>query len=313
MLVDLKIADVYDGFLFLAESARNPPSLQSHHHVELELNFVVRGAITYVIRGRRYTFQAGTILWIFPAQEHQLVNRSDDAQYYVAVFKPSLIKRACRTPAYEGLKLAGRGLKIVKHTQLDPESSDLIRKTMESIMQGSIDADILNREGGYGVNSSFAFEHRDPDGLNAGLQYILLLAWRSHTQGRAIGHPVPLHPCVKRALSLMAEADVDYDLTTLARKCGVSESYFSRTFQRQLGVTLTRYRNSLRLARFWQCYRQGSQKTVSEAVYEAGFGSYAQFYKVFVQHYGRGPRNSLIRGGRSDGLVDHPRLGDVSL
>ena len=28
-------------------------------------------------------------------------------------------------------------------------------------------------------------------------------------------------------------------------------------------------------------------------MYAAGFGSYAQFYKVFVQAYGRGPRASL--------------------
>lgn len=32
---------------------------------------------------------------------------------------------------------------------------------------------------------------------------------------------------------------------------------------------------------------------MSEAVYAAGFGSYAQFYKVFTQAYGRGPRACL--------------------
>src|SRR5687768_13889385 len=49
MLVRLKLRRIYDGFLYLAEAARNPPLLKSHHHVELELNLLVRGSITYVV------------------------------------------------------------------------------------------------------------------------------------------------------------------------------------------------------------------------------------------------------------------------
>ena len=53
MLVSLKIDPEYDGFLFLAESVRNPPILVSHRHLEVELNLVVNGEITYVLDGRR--------------------------------------------------------------------------------------------------------------------------------------------------------------------------------------------------------------------------------------------------------------------
>ncbi len=103
MLADLKLSPVYDGFLFLAESARNPPSLRSHHHAELELNLVVRGTITYVTGSGRFTFGPRSLLWMFPAQEHQLVDRSNDAENYVAVFKPSLIEHACHSKPYQGL------------------------------------------------------------------------------------------------------------------------------------------------------------------------------------------------------------------
>ena len=60
MLENLKLRKGYDGFLFLAESARNPPKIKSHHHVELELNLVVRENITYVVSGHRFTFQSRT-------------------------------------------------------------------------------------------------------------------------------------------------------------------------------------------------------------------------------------------------------------
>jgi len=292
MLVDLKLGEGYDGFLFLAEAVRNPPILESHHHLELELNLVTQGTINYVMRGKRFTFQAGTLLWMFPSQEHQLVDRSDDARYYVAVFKRSLIERACRTPAYAGLKRAGRGLDTVVHAQLDPESFDLVRKVMETMMRGSLDPNLLNREAGYGNNSSFSFQHGDPDGLNAGLHYLLLLAWRGQLNGRVLEHAVALHPSVRRALAILSEDDHGMSLAGLAKKCGVSAAYLSRTFHHELGVTLTRFRNTLRLSRFWREFHQDERKTLAEAVYAAGFGSYAQFYKVYVQNYGSGPRAS---------------------
>ncbi len=303
MLENLKLGKRYDGFLFLAEAARNPPKLKSHHHVELELNLVVRGTITYVVGGRRFTFQPGTLLWLFPRQEHQLVDRSDNAQYYVAVFKHSLIARSCHTEIYAGLKLDHNQKDGVLNTRLEPNSFDLIRKTMDSLMQGSLDPDLLNREAGFGVGSDFSFEHRDPDGLNAGLHHLLLLCWRSQRTGKVLGDIVALHPVVRRALSLLSEGAWEHDLSDLAKACGASEAHLSRTFHRQIGVSLSRYRNSLRLSRFWEQYRQPEQKTLAEAMYAAGFGSYAQFYKVFTQAYGRGPRACVTRNVRRDRFV----------
>ena len=293
MLENLKIDKGYDGFLYLVESARHPPKLKSHHHVELELNLVVRGTVTYVLSGRRFTFQRRTLLWLYPEQEHQLVDLSNDAQNYVAVFKPSLISRSCRTEAYAGLKRKTNEHDGVLNTVLEPDSFDLIRKTMDSLMRGSLDSDVLNRQAGFGVDPAFSYQHADPDGLNAGLHHLLLLCWRSQRTGRVLGDAVALHPAVRRALRLLSEGDWSQDLGRLAENCGVSESYLSRTFRRQIGVPLSRYRNSLRLSRFWEAYRQPEQKTLAEAVYAAGFGSYAQFYKIFTQAYGRGPRACL--------------------
>jgi AraC-like DNA-binding protein len=291
VLENLKIGNEYDGFLYLVETTRNPPKLQSHHHIELELNLVIRGTITYVVNGKRFTFHPRTLLWLFPGHEHQLVDRADDAQCYVAVFKPSLIERSCHTPVYGGLKHNQNEYGGILQTPLQPDSFDLIRKTMDSLMQGALDPDLLNREAGFGAASTFSFEHGDPDGLNAGLHHLLLLCWRSQRTGQVLGDPVTLHPAVHRAIKLLSEEGWDRDVGHLAKACGVSESHLSRMFHRQIGVGLSRYRNSLRLSRFWEEYRQKpTQKNLSEAVYAAGFGSYAQFYKVFVQAYGRGPR-----------------------
>jgi methylphosphotriester-DNA--protein-cysteine methyltransferase len=47
------------------------------------------------------------------------------------------------------------------------------------------------------------------------------------------------------------------------------------------------------LSRFFRHYQEDGRKTITDAVYAAGFGSYAQFYKVFAQAYGQGPRDAL--------------------
>lgn len=298
MLEDLKILPEYDGFLFLAESARNLPVLESHRHRELEINLVVRGSVTYVAAGSRYTFNHRSLLWFFPAQEHQLVDRTADAQYYVAVFKPSLIRRSCKGAAYRGLARTSPGREVLQ-TELEPETFDLMKLTMDSLMGGALDPDVLNREAGFGFRSDFVFRHGDPDGLNAGLHHLLMLSWRCRHNGRALGEPVSLHPAVVKALRLLGESCTDTDLRRLASRCGVSASYLSRLFHRQVGVPLRRYRNSLRLRRFWEVLGGRSRPTFTEAVYQAGFGSYAQFYKIFFEAYGAGPRESLaLRDGK---------------
>ncbi len=63
---NLKLRSMYDGFLFLAESVRNPPILRSHHHIELELNIVANGTVTYIVGGERFSFGPRTLFWLFP-------------------------------------------------------------------------------------------------------------------------------------------------------------------------------------------------------------------------------------------------------
>ncbi len=292
MLENLKLGPRYDGFLFLAEAARNPPVLKPHRHVELELNVVVRGSITYVVGGRRFTFGQRTLLWMFPAQEHQLVDRSGDAQYYVTVFKPGLISQAAGGAGYEGLRRENPEGEGVLNTKLEPATFDLIRRTMEVTVADGLHPDVLNREAGFGVGSDFAFEHGDPDALNAALRHLLLLCWRCQRGRLTPDGAVVLHPAVRQALALLGEGAWDDDLAGLARRCGVSEAYLSRVFARQVGVPLNRYRNSVRLGRFLELRRSGEGRTLTELAYEAGFGSYAQFFKIYVQAYGQGPRES---------------------
>jgi AraC-like DNA-binding protein len=289
MLANLKLGRTYDGLIYLGDAARNPPFIRSHRHSELELNLVLQGSITYVIADRRYTFTRGSLLWIFPAQEHQMIDRSADARYYVAVFKRRLIENACRGPLYAELKSDSVDGDTALSKVVRPENFEVLRRLMDTLMDDAGDPDLLNREVGFGYESNFRYEHSDPDALNSGLRYLLVLSWRYFKAAPEAGVATQLHPGVQKALQLLSDGAREESLGRLASRCGVSSAYLSRIFHRQIGVPLNRYRNSTRLTRFMDIYMQPERRTILEAVYAADFGSYAQFYKVFVQSYGHGP------------------------
>lgn len=295
MLENLKIGEAYDGFLFLAESVRNPPVLHLHHHVELELNLVVEGEITYVMGGQRYCFPKRSLLWLFPEQEHQLVDRSADAAYYVAVFKPDLMERACKGERYRGLTRKRPEGNQLLHCDLEPPVFEQLRKEMDAVGEDGLHPDLLNREAGFGVSKDFRFEHNDPDWLNAGLRHLLLYAWRLQSRPETGKRAVALHSAVRRALDLIEKESGEsrLDLEELARRCGVSPSFLSRRFRQEVGVPLSRYRNSIRLGQFWESYGRDSGRSLLEHALAAGFGSYAQFYRIFTEAYGNGPRDIL--------------------
>jgi AraC-like DNA-binding protein len=294
MLENLHIDAAYDGFLFLAEAVRNPPVLRPHRHLELELNLVVQGEVTYVHEGQRYCFSKGSLLWLFPAQEHQLIDRTADAAYYVAVFTPRMLKRACRGERYTPLQQQQLSESGILHTELRAEEFDLLRTQMETLVLEGLDGDLLNREAGFGQSVGFQFAHNDPDWLNAGLRQLLLSSWRAQQGHRPGGREVDLHPAVRLTLELMNNVDLEDDLDSLAEAVGVSPSYLSRTFRREIGVPLTRYRNSIRLSRFWKAYRVSHGRSLLDAALAAGFGSYAQFYRVYREAYGQGPRETML-------------------
>jgi methylphosphotriester-DNA--protein-cysteine methyltransferase len=98
---------------------------------------------------------------------------------------------------------------------------------------------------------------------------------------------------VRQALALISENPDSESLSELAKQCSISEAYLSRMFRQQVGIPLSQYKNNIRLGRFWECYGDGHSINMTEAMLEAGFGSYAQFYKVFRAQYGRGPRQLL--------------------
>jgi AraC-like DNA-binding protein len=89
---------------------------------------------------------------------------------------------------------------------------------------------------------------------------------------------------------------------TLARKHGVSVSRLARSFKAEMGLSIIEHRNHLRLERFFRLVQAG--RGLLPAALEAGFGSYAQFHRVFQAQHKSSPAVYL---GRRDRRQARPR------
>ncbi len=103
------------------------------------------------------------------------------------------------------------------------------------------------------------------------------------------------HPTLRRALHLLAR-DPSLGGEELAQQLSISLSRLARLFREELGVSLVDYRNQLRLERF-MAFVDGGTTNLLQAALRAGFGSYAQFHRVFRALRGKSPREYFTARG----------------
>lgn len=106
-------------------------------------------------------------------------------------------------------------------------------------------------------------------------------------------------PSTKRVLQARALIDENPDRTVrladLARRVGVSAFHLQRTFKKIVGVTPREYANRRRVDRVKAHLRNGG--SVTDATYEAGFGSGSRLYEQADAYLGMTPR-TYQRGGK---------------
>lgn len=125
---------------------------------------------------------------------------------------------------------------------------------------------------------------------DAGLGWLLSRLHLAWMQAGSVAAPGALHPAVAQAVALLdgAGPGADPSLAALARRVGLSPDWLTRRFRSEMGVLPGEYRNRLRLQRFLAGLRPG--QNLEAAALAAGFGSYAQFHRVFTRLMGRNPR-----------------------
>jgi AraC-like DNA-binding protein len=271
----LRYPRLTEGFIGLARGTR---MRQPHRHRELEVNLVLGGRAAYLVGARRVPLLAGSMIWLFPKQEHLLIEPSADFSMWVAVFRPSLVALCTGLEARRVLASPDPG-EVLCRQILAPRVESLNR-----LYQGALD------------------EGPDHEFVNATLHYALVESWRAYRLSRELIPSTQVHPAVARAARIVSDAGTPLRLDEIARQAGLSPARLSRLFQQEVGVTLTAFRQQKCLERFLRLYGAGTRHSLIEAALMAGFGSYPQFHRVFCRLMKTNPLayKRQLRGPRVD-------------
>jgi AraC-like DNA-binding protein len=248
---------------------------RAHRHAELEVNLIVRGTASYLLGDRRYALTPGTLTWLFPGQDHVLVDESSDHELWWAVFRPALVAQ----------------IATIRHARplLEQDPVGQFSRRLESGRVRRLSALFHEVQDAETVDDVL---------VNTGLAYLLSFAWRAFLDSDDVVEGVDLHPAVETVARMLRADPNAGDLGALARAARLSSSHLSRIFKEQTGVSISRFRNQQRLQRFLRLYGTGRRTTALAAAHEAGFGSYAQFHRVFREQAGRMP--SALRTAAAD-------------
>jgi AraC-like DNA-binding protein len=235
-----------------------------HHHAELEFNLVTQGRGLYLLANRKYQIRRGDLLWLFPAQEHVLIEQSPDFEMWIGVARPATVRRIATDASARILR------------QSNPAGEYCRRLSQPAVARLET------------LITEVAGTHRRPGLFNAGLSHVLLTAWNNFEQADDV--PVhDVHPAVEKAARHIRDKSNTAGLEELARHAGLSAPRLSRLFKQQTGIALVDFRNRQRVEKFLTLYGAGQRTTMLAAALEAGFGSYPQFHRVFKRVLGCSP------------------------
>ncbi len=220
-------------------------------HEELVVLLGLAGRGRYLLDGAEMAIVPGALIWAPAGAAHMLIAGGEGFDMWVLLAHPKLWSGPAPVPMDRGG--GWRQLGPGALAEMD---------TLAEVLAG-----------------------RGPEARGIGLKWWLTRA-RQHWDAAAAEQGQRWHPAVARA-ALMIDRAPDLDLPALAREAGLSAGRLGRLFRAQTGQSVTDFRNGRRLAAVDQGVAEG--RALLTAALDAGFGSYAQFYRVFRAARGAAP------------------------
>ncbi len=232
-------------------------------HAELVVLHALKGEARYVIGGRVLRLRAGSLLLAWAGEAHFLARDTPEFDMWVGLISDRFSVGRCDLPPVDGGGLAAEA------RALRPEVSAGLAGVAQAVQDAP---------------SAAAWE--------VGCHWWLMQAWSAWQAAPEAGG-VALHPSVARAAEAL-QRDPTLSAVALGRIAGLSSGRLGQVFAAEMGESLVAFRTRQKLQRVEDLVA-GQGIDLLNASLEAGFGSYAQFFRAYRGRYGVGPREGLLR------------------
>lgn len=245
----------------------------AHRHLDLELNYVLRGPMTYLIGGAVVTLPLRRLCALWGGMAHQTLGAAGSAEAFW-VTAPLTTVLAWDLPEALMRRLLREGLAIDSQELGDER---LLRCWVEDLQDGSeegrqivlleLEARLRRLAQHFESESAPASVAADNAAIGTGLQAVGLLA---------------RYVC--------DHYDEDIAVEQIAAAAHLHPNYAMTLFRQHTGMTLNGYLVLQRVAHA-QRLLTTTDRSVSDIAHESGFGSTSRFYEAFRRQTGCAPRD----------------------
>jgi AraC-like DNA-binding protein len=248
-----------------------------HYHPELELTLIKRGSGTRIIADQVTPFYSGDLCLIGANLPHiyrreslpQMKHQEPYAEFIVIKFRASAIQAIAGLPEFSEiarmLQRAKRGLHF--QTQLNGDIATAMERCAAM------------------------------EGAEQWLAWIQIMHQLARIESAEIASPgLQFQPAAKAQASvdkvcqyIFENLEEPLKLETVAAQVHMSESAFSRFFQRHMQLSFSQFLIQVRLGRACQLLIE-TDVGIAEACYHSGFGNLSNFNRRFKEHFKMSPR-----------------------
>lgn len=275
--------DRIDEVRFFEQSASaHTVSAVAHIHDAVEMIYVIKGSYSVLLNGEQYHITQGDMILFCSGVIHHIVSEEqEENSYYVLKINPSILWEL--SPTGQGTQYVlqfahNRGERKCFWTKAELEDTPLLQTIQKLIKEA--------RCGGYASELAMRIYAVE----------LLLSVLRSDVakEKNELLQDETAHRIYDIMIYMREHYAEEINERMLARKMGMSYSYFSRTFRRVIGQSFRAYLNTIRVDQAERALLTTS-KSVSEIALDCGYNSLSYFISVYRAIKGETPRSTLTR------------------
>lgn len=269
--------EVFGNHQFCAGISTSVYTMNSPHmHSQVELNFIVKGSMTYWYDSRELKLNAGQLALFWGMIPHQ-VTACDANTEFVVLYVPMSV--FIELPVLSRLREAIFRGALIEALEVKPYDSQMFQRWREDLLADDVQLELIVRD-----ELTARVRRIDREGWHD-LREVTPLAphkaWHSPDHDRAVK--------VERMARYISEhALEDIDTEQVAGAVGLHPNYAMTLFKKAMGLTIKQSITRHRLDTA-QSMLIGSDLAVASIAFDCGFGSLSSFYAAFDQRFHKSP------------------------